>query len=266
MRVYELAKSLDLDSKRLIALMKRLGMDVKNHMSTLDDDTIEKIKDIVAGKSAQPAKPPERPSGGSPIGGTTPAPRHVVEAPKERSSPSVSSGSSFRGPQAPADSQRSAPGQRSTFVPPSAVRSAAPSTAPFEGRQSTFGTHASEPARSEQPLNFESPRRSGGRRPPRDDRRGRRDRENLKGLGGIPRPRRRQQPSLRPDRTVTLDGPMTVSGLSQRFGVPAADIIKQLMALGILATINQEVDLDTAEVLAAELGVKVEIKAAKLDL
>ncbi|MCF7887107.1 MAG: translation initiation factor IF-2 [Candidatus Omnitrophica bacterium] len=44
MRIYELAKQLDIDSKKLIEKLKALNFPVKNHMSVVDKDTAEVIK------------------------------------------------------------------------------------------------------------------------------------------------------------------------------------------------------------------------------
>jgi len=46
-RVYELAKELNISSKKLISIMEDLGIVVKNHMSTIDDDTAILIEDIL---------------------------------------------------------------------------------------------------------------------------------------------------------------------------------------------------------------------------
>lgn len=50
----------------------------------------------------------------------------------------------------------------------------------------------------------------------------------------------------------------TVKELSEKIGRPSASIIKQLMILGILATINQEIDFDTASLICEEFGVTLE--------
>jgi translation initiation factor IF-2 len=57
---------------------------------------------------------------------------------------------------------------------------------------------------------------------------------------------------------VTL--PCTVRAFSEASGVPNSQIQKALMNLGTLATINTEINQETAELLAAELGADVEIK------
>ena len=56
---------------------------------------------------------------------------------------------------------------------------------------------------------------------------------------------------------------ITVRDLTERIGKPAGEIIKKLMLLGIMATINQELDYDTASLVASEFGVTVEMKLEK---
>lgn len=57
---------------------------------------------------------------------------------------------------------------------------------------------------------------------------------------------------------VMIPDAITVSELAARLKVTATEVIKKLMGLGIMATINQEVDFDTASLVADELGAKVE--------
>ncbi len=47
MRVYELAENLKMPSKELIGFLNKEGIKVKNHMGTLDKDTIELIKEVI---------------------------------------------------------------------------------------------------------------------------------------------------------------------------------------------------------------------------
>lgn len=56
---------------------------------------------------------------------------------------------------------------------------------------------------------------------------------------------------------------VTVKTLSEKTGKPVTEIIKQLMILGIMATINSSIDFTTAELVAEELGVKLEQKLEK---
>lgn len=74
--------------------------------------------------------------------------------------------------------------------------------------------------------------------------------EKLKRLE-LERARKQQLKVLIPDS-------ITVSELATRLKVTATEVIKKLMGLGIMATINQEIDFDTASLVADELGAKVE--------
>ena len=55
---------------------------------------------------------------------------------------------------------------------------------------------------------------------------------------------------------------ITVRDLSERIGKPAGEIIKKLMMLGIIATINNELDYDTASLVCTEFGIELEMKMA----
>ncbi|OCB01022.1 translation initiation factor IF-2 [Clostridium beijerinckii] len=51
-RVHELAKELNIESKELITILKEeFNIEVKNHMSTIEDEDAELIKELLAGKS-----------------------------------------------------------------------------------------------------------------------------------------------------------------------------------------------------------------------
>ena len=56
---------------------------------------------------------------------------------------------------------------------------------------------------------------------------------------------------------------ITVRDLTERIGKTAGEIIKQLMILGNMATINSEIDFDTASLVCQEFGITLEKKADK---
>ncbi|WP_298704420.1 translation initiation factor IF-2, partial [uncultured Veillonella sp.] len=56
---------------------------------------------------------------------------------------------------------------------------------------------------------------------------------------------------------IELSGPLTVKELAEKMGREVSELIKKLMMLGVMATINQEVDVDTATIVAEEFGVTV---------
>ncbi len=67
-------------------------------------------------------------------------------------------------------------------------------------------------------------------------------------------------------RVVRIIDAISVGDLSQRLGVKAGEIIKKLMSLGIMATVNQFVDIDSASLVAQEYDYEVENVAIHEDV
>lgn len=57
---------------------------------------------------------------------------------------------------------------------------------------------------------------------------------------------------------VTLPESLTVKEFAEKSGIQIPKVIQTLMKNGVLATVNQQIDYDTASIVAAELGVQVE--------
>ena len=71
------------------------------------------------------------------------------------------------------------------------------------------------------------------------------------------------QPAEPVVRDIAVPETITVGELAHRMSVKAAEVIKVLMKLGTMATINQVLDQETAMIVVEEMGHKA--KAAKLD-
>jgi translation initiation factor IF-2 len=80
---------------------------------------------------------------------------------------------------------------------------------------------------------------------------------------GNNRPNHQQQPvQPKPEKKlpekITFIGSLTVGELAKKLGKEPSEIIKKLFMLGVMATINQELDKDSIELIASEYGVAVE--------
>ncbi|EJP90982.1 MULTISPECIES: translation initiation factor IF-2 [Bacillus] len=60
-----------------------------------------------------------------------------------------------------------------------------------------------------------------------------------------------------PDK-ITFSGSLTVGDLAKKLSKEPSEIIKKLFMLGIMATINQDLDKDTIELIATDYGIEVE--------
>lgn len=56
---------------------------------------------------------------------------------------------------------------------------------------------------------------------------------------------------------ITVGDEITVGELASRLKMTAAEVIKKLFSLGMMVTVNEVIDYDTAEIVATELGAKV---------
>ncbi|MBW2647002.1 MAG: translation initiation factor IF-2 [Deltaproteobacteria bacterium] len=59
-------------------------------------------------------------------------------------------------------------------------------------------------------------------------------------------------------RRLKIDDAIVVSELAKRMGIKAAELIKALIGLGVMATLNQALDFETASLLATEFDYEVE--------
>jgi translation initiation factor IF-2 len=86
--------------------------------------------------------------------------------------------------------------------------------------------------------------------------------ERMRSLASVRRARererlrlhQREQEATKVVRDVVIPETITVQELSNRMAERGADVIKALMRMGVMATINQVIDADTAELVVSEFG------------
>ena len=149
------------------------------------------------------------------------------------------------GPQAPVDANRGAPGKgkkkgkRIVAVSKdgeNAARKRKPGKAARKGRQR---------------MDF----RGGGDVEFMRPRKGRRKKDNRRKSQSIPTP---VTESKAIKRRIKVFETISVGDLAKRMGIKANEIIAKLMGLGVMATVNQSLDLDTATLVATDFGYEVE--------
>ena len=91
------------------------------------------------------------------------------------------------------------------------------------------------------------------------------DEERIRSLASVRRAREREKQRAQVLRTegqkvirdVVIPETITVQELANRMAERGGDVIKTLMKMGVMATINQPLDADTAELVATEFGHRV---------
>lgn len=66
-------------------------------------------------------------------------------------------------------------------------------------------------------------------------------------------------------RIIRITETISVGELAKRMGIKATDLIKSLMKMGMMVTINHPLDFDTAAILSSEYGYEIENVAVDLD-
>ena len=61
-------------------------------------------------------------------------------------------------------------------------------------------------------------------------------------------------------KTIEVPPTIAVRELADLMGISPIDLIKELMGNGIMANINQQIDFDTAAIVAAELGYEASLE------
>ncbi|MEG1193012.1 MAG: translation initiation factor IF-2 [Clostridia bacterium] len=149
--------------------------------------------------------------------------------------------------------------------------------APMGGARTGFGrpkpTELAPTVEKERVSNYD-PNKKNYQRPNDPERAKSRQRQMSRGggFGGddefIRGKRKKKMTAFRPEpikieKAYMTAESITVKDLTERIGKPAGEIIKKLMLLGIMATINNELDYDTALLVCSEFGVELELKLDK---
>ena len=134
--------------------------------------------------------------------------------------------------------------------------------------------HKKDPhVRRDRPVDDDEPRRHGKPAGKRDDKRGKlvpADDERGPKMRGKRKPGKAaeelsshkfEKPAAPIVREVKISGPVTVAELASQMAVKSGELIKILMKMGVMATINQVLDEDTAVLVVEEMGHKIEVVA-----
>ncbi len=266
-RVYEYAKKQQVSSKEVIEKLHSLGVEVSNHMSTINDNALRQLDQAFSSKQEKPAVQKNE---------------KVQNKPNSKESNKLNSNNN----QKPKENKPQRPAAQNNNKP----------------RQNEQKTSQGEQAkRTDKPVNTnknkpQSSTNSGNRNtnasPGRNQNQGNRfggnNNQNRGGKGGThggfnqnrggkgkkkgkqnhqAQPATPPKPKPLPEK-ITFTESLTVAELAKKLYREPSEIIKKLFLLGVVATINQELDKDAIELICAEYGVEVEeeIKVDVTDL
>src|SRR5574338_1523479 len=60
-------------------------------------------------------------------------------------------------------------------------------------------------------------------------------------------------------RTIEIEDMITVGTLADKLSLPVTKLITELMKNGVMATVNERIDFDTAQIIVGELDLDIEL-------
>jgi translation initiation factor IF-2 len=228
MRVYEYAKKVNKSSKEILHSLKDLGIQVNNHMSVLDEGMIQKL-DQRLNQQEKSAKDQDRPQ-------------------SEENKKSPSNGNHRNKQESSAhNKKRASSGSNRNSQRNQAARGQ-------EERKTNHETSQQEKRQRKGKKGKAFQKGKDGAR---------RDHVNRKGKGrqkGEKKKETKEKQAPVLPKEITVSGPMTVGDFAKLLRRESSAVIKKLITLGIMATINQEIDVETMAILAEEFDVTIHVK------
>ncbi|MBH8598242.1 MULTISPECIES: translation initiation factor IF-2 [unclassified Thermoactinomyces] len=243
MRVYEYAKKMKISSKEMLNLLEQVGMKVNNHMSVLDEGMIQKVEQHMNKEGGAPSEAKEKAQGEKKV--------------KQQAKNQNQSGSRSQRPSGnKRNSRPNRPNQRQN-QPKSPGRQ--PRISAAEEVQKSAGFMAKDKVEQPKRAKKEDPKKGRFSKlkddPPKDFAIGRGKGRNRKKGDRKGENREKQAPVL--PKEITVSGPLTVADFAKLLRREASAVIKKLISHGVMATINQEIDVETMSVIAEEFDVTV---------
>ena len=303
-RIYELAKELNIDSKQIIDVLSKNGIKAGNHMSSIDESGINLVKASMKGASAQASRPaqPEK-KAEQPKAQAADANRaqkaNDQQGNRDQRNDRNNRGNNDRnnnhrnndrhGNNNDRNNDRNNGGnngnnnhrnndQRHDNRNQDSARN-------NDQRGNKNNNNNNDRRNGKHNESSADDRRNGGNR---NDRRNKKDKKNknnnrpqsllstslaksknrVKQRNELNR-QHKEEENRRAEAAIAseieLAGPLTVKELAEKMGREVSEIIKKLMLLGVMATINQELDVETATIVAEDFGVTVTEAAPEED-
>ncbi len=265
LRVYQLASQYDIPSREFVQILNRFEIPVKNHMSALTDQQVENFK-----KQFDPEKDRRTEE-------QTPAKKKKVPSKKTSAAKEEAKTASQKSKQVPkqkikqshADHSEKAQGADKKRTEKKKTADIKQKSA--KPKQSRPQEHASG---SKKKNGAEALPKQNGENKKNRKKKNKKDRANRQNEPALKvkdhskkgktshavykKKKDEKKPEQAKNKVYAIPENITVSELAETLDVAATEIIKILMLAGTMATINQRIDFDTAQLVCDELGYEVE--------
>lgn len=275
-RVYELAKEFNTDSKVILDILKRNKFKAANNFSSVGEEERTAIKNSLSNKGAKPqAKAPAVSAAQKPA--AKPAEKRA-EKPQAGKQNHGNNGSNGRTERNERNERRSDAGRNNgNGNHNGGNRAASGSNRPSHSNGGNSGNNGGTRNSNGGGNNNRGGNRNDRRNGSRNERGGRNDRNDRNNRFGSKNDRNRrgrnnkrggqQAPKVEiaHPKHIKLPETIAVKDLASKMSYTAAEVVKKLFMMGVMATINQEIDFDTAALVASEFGVTCEELPPEVD-
>lgn len=275
-RVYELAKEFNTDSKVILDILKRNKFKAANNFSSVGEEERTAIKNSLSNKGAKPqAKAPAAPAAQKPA--AKPVEKRA-EKPQAGKQNHGSNGNNGRTERNERNERRSDAGRNNgNGNHNGGNRAASGSNRPSHSNGGNSGNNGGNHNSNGGGNNNRGGNRNDRRNGSRNERGGKSDRNDRNNRFGSKNDRNRrgrnnkrggqQAPKVEiaHPKHIKLPETIAVKDLASKMSYTAAEVVKKLFMMGVMATINQEIDFDTAALVASEFGVTCEELPPEVD-
>jgi translation initiation factor IF-2 len=268
-RVYEYAKKHNLPSKDVIIKLKEMNIEVSNHMTAIEDEAVRRL-DAIYNKNEENPQNPVKPQQQS----QPKAEQTQTQGQKQGQNQTRSQGTGQNRPQGQNQSQNRPQGQNQQKNTQAQVKPQLKTTASAfsdDERRATTPEKVKSAAVAKKPdaKPFNKTNNNYNKNKPNNNNRNKNQQNQNRG--------KQNQQQVAPPQVkkvkelpakITFTESLTVAELAKKLYREPSEIIKKLFMLGVMATINADLDKDAIELIATDYGVEVEeeIKIDATDL
>ncbi|HBM4072704.1 TPA: translation initiation factor IF-2 [Listeria innocua] len=260
-RVYEYAKEHQVSSKKVIEALKDLGIEVANHMSTINENALRQLDNAIDGTNKKAEAPKKETTSNENGNSKGPNKPNMTNSNEKSNKPNKPAGQANK----PATANKSQGAKPATNKPANTSNQ----TQSSGNKQQAGGQKRNNNNNSNRPGGGNPNRPGGNNRPNRGgnfNNKGRNTKKKGK-LNHSTVPPTPPKPKELPEKIVFSES-LTVAELAKKLYREPSELIKKLFMLGVVATINQSLDKDAIELICDDYGVQVEeeIKVDVTDL
>ena len=287
-KIHELAKDFGMNSKAIIEILAKLDDEPRKHTTVLDDKQLDYIFETVTQNNqvesfdayfaATAAKAEEKKEEKAEEVKAEPAKKEEApakkEAPKAQAPAKAEAKPQQKAPEKKPQAQNNQKPQQNQQRPqqnnqPKKEKNDGPLQARTKGEKRTVDTRSSNVDLEKYNEKYDEMASQGGRRDndmgagkqklkQKSQQYNKKGGKNGKRETEAERLKRIEAERAKKTLVVKIPDEITVGELAALLRRTAAEVIKEMFKLGTMATVNQTIDFDTAEIVATELGAKVE--------